>query len=290
MNISSIGLTSMMPSVSNISKDIISQTDTDSDSALSLEELGIDEELFNTLDSDSDGYATQAELSSAIESKLSEYGGSMPSPEEFSSLLSDLGLEIPEPPEKPSNNTDSMSGDFAAELMSAYDTDGDSLLTSEEVSLLSQEEFSSLDTDSDGSISTEELTSAINKVASGTTPPPAGGAPMGGGESSASSESEDEETYSEIDTNEDGVISREELEAYYGISNNSSEDESTETANDNSLQNIKMLMEALKSNSDDPIDQDSFSGMMKIINTQNNNSELNSYLSKSTSSSLFSYV
>lgn len=281
-----------MPSVSNISKDIISQTDTDSDSALSLEELGISEELFSTLDSDSDGSVTQAELTSAIESKLSEYGDSMPSPEEFASLLSDLGLEMPEPPEKPSDESSSLSSDFASELMAAYDTDGDSLLTSEEVSLLTEDEFSALDTDGDGSISTEELAEAIEEVASGSTPPPAppaggGGAPMGGGESSSS---EDEETYSALDTNEDGIVSQDELEEYYGISSDSTEEETTQTANDNSLQNIKMLMEALKSNSDESIDQNSFSGMMKIINAQNNNSELNSYLSKSTSSSLFSYA
>lgn len=291
MTISSIGMTSMMPSLSNISKDIISQTDTDSDSALSLEEMGIDEELFSSLDSDSDGLVTQSELTSAIESKLSEYGDTMPNPEEFASILSDLGLQMPEPPEKSENDTSSMSSDFATQLMSAYDTDGDSLLSSEEVSLLTSDEFSSLDTDGDGSISIEELTSAVDEVAStGAIPPPppaggAGGAMMGGG---SSSESEDE-TYDAMDTNEDGTVSRAEMEAYYGIS--SDENTQTSTSNQNALDNIKMLMEALKiSSNGDSVDQNSFSGMLKIINAQNNNSEINSYLNKSYSSSSFSYA
>lgn len=291
MTISSIGMTSMMPSLSNISKDIISQTDTDSDSALSLEELGIDEELFSSLDSDSDGLVTQSELTSAIESKLSDYGDTMPSPEEFASMLADLGLEMPEPPEKPQDDTSSMSSDFASQLMSVYDSDGDSLLTSEEVSLLTSDEFSALDTDGDGSISLEELTSSVDEVAStGATSvaPPAGGAGgamMGGGSSSSDSE---DETYDVMDTNEDGTVSRAEMEAYYGIS--SDEDTQTSTSNQNALDNIKMLMDALKTNSDDTVDQNSFSGMLKIINAQNNNSEINTYLSKSSTSSSFSYA
>lgn len=290
MTISSIGMTSMIPSVSNISKDIISQTDTDSDSALSLEELGIDEELFSSLDSDSDGLVTKSELTSAIESKLSDYGDTMPSPEEFASMLADLGLEMPEPPEKPQDDTSSMSSDFASQLMSVYDSDGDSLLTSEEVSLLTSDEFSALDTDGDGSISLEELTTAVEEVASSApsgTPPAggAGGAMMGGG--SSSSESEDE-TYDVMDTNEDGTVSRAEMEAYYGIS--SDEDIQTSTSNQNALDNIKMLMDTLKSNSDDAVDQNSFSGILKIVNAQNNNSEINSYLNRSSTSSSFSYA
>lgn len=294
MTIPSISMTSMMPSVSNISKDIISQTDTDSDSALSLEELGIDEELFNSIDTDSDGLATQSEIASAIESKLSEeYGDTMPTPEEFASLLSDLGLEMPEPPQKPEGEQSSINSDFAAELMSIYDTDGDSLLTAEEVSLLTSDEFSALDTDEDGTISTEELTAALDEVSSSSTteasapPPPPPGGMMG----SDSSSEEEEETYSELDTNQDGYISAQEYAAAYG----SEEEDSTsttniDTLNKNALNNIDMLMKALNSNSDTEVDQNSFSGILKMLNAQNNNSELNTYLSKTNTSSLFGYA
>jgi len=63
----------MMPPVSNISKDIVAQNDKNSDSSLSIEELGIDEEQFSALDSDSDGLVTQNEIASAIDSKLSSF-------------------------------------------------------------------------------------------------------------------------------------------------------------------------------------------------------------------------
>lgn len=79
MTISSYSSIGMMSPVSNISKDIVTQNDTDSDSSLSIDELGISEEQFSTLDSDGDGLVTQNEIASAIDSKLSSFDGEMPS-------------------------------------------------------------------------------------------------------------------------------------------------------------------------------------------------------------------
>ncbi len=53
MTISSYSSIGMLSPVSNISKDIISKSDTNSDSSLSIEELGIDEDQFSALDSNS---------------------------------------------------------------------------------------------------------------------------------------------------------------------------------------------------------------------------------------------
>lgn len=291
MTISANSSITMMPPVNNISKDIITQNDSDSNSALSLEELGIDEEVFNSLDSDSDGLVTQNEIASAIDSQLSSFD-TLPSKEEFESLLSDLGLQMPEPPQKQENsNLSEISNDFASQILSSYDTDGDSLLSSEEVSILSESEFSALDSDGDGSISQTELSDAFEQVASsGETPPapPAGGGgmPMGGGSSSE----DEEEYYSALDTNEDGIVSQEEKDAALGL--NQDNTNSISSTND-TLDSLKLLMETIKLNSqnqDEELDLSSFKNILKLINNSSNNSELNTYLSNSNNSSRFNYA
>ena len=143
MMISSYSSIGMMSPVSNISKDIVTQNDKNSDSSLSIDELGVSEEQFSSLDQDSDGLVTQNEIASAIDSKLSQFDGQMPSKEEFKSLISELGLQMPEPP------TTKEANDFSSMIMSNYDSDGDSLLSASEVSILSDEEFSALDTNSE---------------------------------------------------------------------------------------------------------------------------------------------
>ncbi|WP_320034042.1 hypothetical protein [Halarcobacter sp.] len=284
----------MLPSItSQISTDIISQNDSDSNESLSIEELDISEDLFSSLDNDSDGLVTQNEIASAIDSELSSYD-QMPNPEEFATLLSNLGLEMPELPEKPQNNQ------LATELMSTYDTDGDSLLSSDEVSILNEEEFSALDSDGDGSITTDELSAAIDEVTNGNasstevsaasedsktssgTPPPGG-----------SASSSEEEDYDELDTNEDGIVSFEEKMAGLGIDVNETSDSSDIASNPQ--ESIKMLFEAIKYNSSDNengLDLSSFGNIMKMVNNENNNQEINTYvnnLSNSTSS-LFGYA
>lgn len=291
MTISANSSITMMPPVNNISKDIITQNDSDSNLALSLEELGIDEEVFNSLDSDSDGLVTQNEIASAIDSQLSSFD-TLPTKEEFESLLSDLGLQMPEPPQKQENsNLSEISNDFASQILSSYDTDGDSLLSSEEVSILSESEFSALDSDGDGSISQTELSDAFEQVASsGETPPapPAGGGgmPMGGGSSSE----DEEEYYSALDTNEDGIVSQEEKDAALGL--NQDNTNSISSTND-TLDSLKLLMETIKLNSqnqDEELDLSSFKNILKLINNSSNNSELNTYLSNSNNSSKFNYA
>ena len=286
MTISSYSSIGMMPPVSNISKDIVAQNDKNSDSSLSIEELGIDEEQFSTLDSDGDGLVTQNEIASAIDSKLSSFDGQMPSKEEFETLISELGLQMPEPPVSPQAN------DFSSMIMSSYDTDSDSLLSSSEASILSEEEFSALDTNSDGSISTDELSSAYDKVTSSSEssetmasmPPPSGGA----------SSSSSEEEYDELDTNKDGIVSQEEKNAALGIS---SEDtiSSSSSSNEDVKNTLKMLLDTIKlnaQNSSENIDLSSFKNIMQMMNNQTNNSELNSYVKNlsNSNSSLLNYA
>ena len=291
MTISSYSSMNMMSPVSNISKDIVAQNDKDSDSSLSIDELGVNEEQFSALDSDGDGLVTQEEIASAIDDKLSSFDGEMPSKEEFASLLSDLGLEMPEPPAKPNENS-AMSDDFSSMIMSQYDSNGDSSLSSDEVSLLSSDEFSALDTNSDGTISTDELSSAFEQVASSGTPPPP--PPSGGGQMASSSSSSSSEEYDELDTNKDGVVSQEEKNAALGIS--SSDTSTTSTAsNQETKDSLKLLLDTIKlnaQNSSDELNLNSFKNIMKMVNNQNNSSDLNTYLSNlsSNNSSKISYA
>lgn len=281
MTISSYSSIGIMSPISNISKDIISQSDTNSDSSLSIDELGVSEEQFSTLDNDGDGLVTQNEIASAIDSKLSSFDGEMPSKEEFESLISELGLQMPEP------STTKEANDFSSMIMSSYDSDSDSLLSASEVSILSDEEFSALDTNSDGSISTDELSSAYDQVTNTSSnssesvasmPPP----PSGGGSSSAS----EEEEYDELDTNKDGIVSQEEKNAALGI----------ETADNSTVKDtIKLLLDTIKTNSSDSsenLDLSNFKNIMKMMNNQTNNSELNSYVKNlsNSNSSIFNYA
>lgn len=276
---------SLMSPTSNISKDIISQNDKDSDSLLSFDELDMEKEQFSALDIDSDGLLSQNEIATAIDNQLSSFSssGEMPSKEDFESLLSSLGLDMPKPPSSPQVD------DFSSMIMSNYDSDGDSLLSSSEVSLLSEEEFSALDTNSDGSISTDELSSAYDEVASNIQSS-SSSRPAGGGGAVASSSDEDEE-YDELDTNKDGVVSQAEKDAALGTSSE------TTTSSISSMQDtLKMLFDTIKTNSSTSNSEDlklsSFKNLMQMMNNQTNNTNLNSYVNNLTtkSSSVFNYA
>lgn len=283
--IQSSSMVSMMstPPLNNISRDIMSQKDTNSDSSLNIDELGISQDLFSSLDSDGDSLVTSNEIASAIDSQLSQFNGQMPSKDEFSSLLSNLGLEMPQAPEMLSN-----SNPMVTDIMSQYDTNQDSLLSSDEVSLLSEDEFSALDSNLDGSISTDELNNAFEQVAtsqsSGTPPPSKGGGSTGGTSS--------DEEYDEADTNEDGIVSFEEKMAALGIDmsaeDTSSSSSSQTVSNEEMLDTIKMLFETIKTNTaqkDEKLDLSNFKNLMTMVNNQTNSSELNTYVSNLTSSS-----
>lgn len=289
MTISSSSYVGLMSPTSNISKSLITQNDSNNDSSLSIDELGLDVDQFSTLDTNSDSLVTQDEIASAIDSKLSSFDGKMPSKDEFASLLSDLGLEMPEPPT--SKQSSASGDDFSSLIMSQYDSDGDSLLSSSEVSLLSDEEFSALDTNTDGSISAEELSGAYQQVASASGATQS--APQSGGGGSVASSSEEE--YDELDTNKDGIVSQEEKNAALGISTNSETSSTATASNDETKNTLKLLLDTIKQNSQNSSEElnlSSFKNIMKMMNNQSNNNELNTYVSNlsSSTSSKFSYA
>lgn len=109
----------------------LAEADQDGDEALSLEESGMEEELFSTMDSDGDGLVTSSEILAYIQTMFTE----RPSPP---------------PPPPPS----------AEDMISALDADGDGGLSLEE-SGASQEQFDAADTNQDGIVSQAELEAAF---------------------------------------------------------------------------------------------------------------------------------
>lgn len=188
-------------------------------------------EAFKTADADGDGQLSQAEFQSIGQNVQGSGQDRGPPPmrggggpgqhfggDTLSALLSTQSVD-----------------DVAGSVMSAGDTDGDGLLTSGEISTalaanapdamkgqgledkMASDIVSAFDSDGDGSLSTEEISSAIstassNQSAQATRGPPPGPPPSGGAEG-ASGASGSSGVFESLDTNEDGIVSAEELAA-----------------------------------------------------------------------------
>lgn len=276
----------IMPSTGIMANHMISKKDTDSDSALSIDELGVSEDLFSSYDTDSNGLVNQSELTSAIDSKMSEFNGEMPSKEDFQSMLSDFGFEIPFGNE----GVSSSQQDTISSVLSNYDADN--LTQNDAKDIVAAFQAAGIQPSSELESAMEKAgfdaqevgtLAGLGSAQGGGTPPP----PPGGGSSS----SESEEEFDVLDTNEDGVVSLSELEEAYGTTESQTSELSSNQQN--ALDNLGILMDMLKGSSEDDnpsIDSKSFEGLLKAINNQNNNSEINSYLENSNTSSLFSYA
>jgi hypothetical protein len=119
-------------SLSELIAQRIAESDTNGDEALSLEESGIEEELFSSMDSDSDGLLTSSEVLAYIESmKLDMTGAAPPS-----------------------------TASIAKDLIESLDTDEDGAL-SLEGSGASEEKFNAADTNEDGIVTQDELEAAM---------------------------------------------------------------------------------------------------------------------------------
>ena len=281
----------IQPTSSNVSTQMISKKDSDADSALSIEEMGVSDDIFSSYDSDLDGLVSKSELTTAIETAMSQYDGTMPSKEDFQSMLSSFGFEVPSRSESTSTTTSSSSSqaETISSILAEYDADNLSESDAKSIVAAFQEA---------GIEPSEELVSAMEEAGfdakevgtlAGVGPQGGGGAPMASSDSS--------EVYDDMDTNEDGVVSIAELQAAYSSSSTSSTDSTTSlTSNQqNALDNLSTLMNVLKSNTSSEdgtssVDTKSFDGILKAINNQNNNSQINTYLQNTTTSSLFGYA
>jgi Ca2+-binding EF-hand superfamily protein len=195
------------------SEDVFAKLDSNSDNAISEEEMiaafGSTDGAakFAEADTDGDGSVTATELKTAMES-----GGQTQMSKELFAKLD-------------TNSDDAVSEE---EMIAAFgSTDGAS-------------KFAAADTDSDGSVTLDELKTAMGNSTEAMgppPPPPPGGAGGIGAENSSGSTS----VFSAIDTNGDGTISEDELNAY--LENNSL----TANTASNSYSRIQNLLTALLS-------------------------------------------
>ena len=286
----------IQPTSSNISAQMISKKDSDSDSSLSIEEMGVSDDIFSSYDSDSNGLVSQSELTTAIETAMSQYDGTMPSKEDFQSLLSSFGFEVPgsESSSTTTSSSSSSQADTISSILAEYDaanlseSDAKSIVSAfQEAGIEPSEELVSAM--AEAGFDAKEVGTLAGVGPQGMTPPSGGGGQMSSSDSS--------EIYDDMDTNEDGVVSMAELQAAYSSSSTSSTDSTTSLSSNqqNALDNLSVLMNVLKSSntSEDgttSVDTKSFDGILKAINNQNNNSQINTYLQNTTSSSLFGYA
>ncbi|MAD42053.1 MAG: hypothetical protein CL623_06640 [Arcobacter sp.] len=275
-------------SSSSISTQMISKKDTDEDSSLSIEEMGVSDNIFSSYDSDSNGLVSQSELTTAIDSAMSEFSGEMPSKEDFQSMLSSFGFEAPNANENSSLTTS--NEDTISSVLAEYDADNLSQSDAQAIVAAFQDA---------GIEPSEELVSAMNEAGfdaqevgalagvgqqGGTPPPPPSG-------DAGASSSQTEEEYDSLDTNQDGVVSFDELQEAFG---NSTDESTSLTQNQqNALDNLGILMDMLKAGTEgeeSSVDTKDFNGLLKAINNQNNNSNINLYLQNTTTSSLSGYA
>lgn len=274
----------IQPSSNVIASHMISKKDEDKDFSLNISELGVSSELFSSYDLDSNSLLNKSELATAIDSAMSQFDGEMPSKEDFQSVLSDFGFEAPS---STSNNRtlSSSQEDTISSVLENYDpnnltkSDAKEIVSAfKEAGIRPSQELKEAMAN-EGFDAQEIGNLAEVEQAQGGTPPPPPPPP-----SSSSSEKE----YDVMDTNEDGVVSQTELDEYYGT--NESNTTSQSLNQQNSLDNLQLLMQTIKNSGSESVNKDDFDGLLKIINNQNNNSEINNFLDKNITSSVFDYA
>ena len=287
----------MQPTSSTMASHMISKKDSDSSSSLSSEEMNVSSDMFSSIDVDLDGLASQSELATAIDTAMSQFDGEMPTKEEFQAILSSFGFDAPTQSTSTSSSSSDLSSTQLETIASVLENyDADNLSESDAQAIVAAFRDAGIEPGSDLETAMEEAGFDAKEVGTlaGVGPGEGGGgAPMGGGPGGGGgmpmSSSEDEE-YDVMDTNQDGIVSSAEMQEYF---TSSDEDTSTTATNQqNALDNLQLLMETLKSNTDsDSVDSSSFDGILKAINNQNNNSNLNTYLqTNNTTSSIFNYA
>lgn len=270
---------------STMASHMISKKDSDSDSNLSINELGVNSDTFSSYDTDANALLSQSELTTAIDTAMSQFDGEMPSKEEFQAILADFGFE----PGNDSSNSNLSSSQLETISSTLENYDSDNLSKSDAQAIVAAFQEAGINPSSDLETAMEEAGFSAQEVGTLAGVGPQGGAPQGGGAGAATSSAE-EETYDAMDTNQDGVVSLDELEEYYGINTDNSSQELS-TSQQNSLDNLQLLMRTLKSSDETgSISTNSFDGLLKAINNQNNNSEINTYLQNTNVSSLFNYA
>ncbi|WPN62003.1 XopAW family type III secretion system calcium-binding effector [Pseudomonas sp. P9_35] len=202
----------------------LTHTSTSSTTTSSARSQQFQKELLSKLDSDGDGSVNQEELSTALSQK-SDDGILVSLSDNFGDLDSDGSGDLsseemaamappPPPPRDQAPNTE-----LADALLSVLDTDGDGVVSSDELSnglastgsdADSQQVFSALDKNEDGTVSLDELAASL------APPPPP-------------QQASSEELFSQLDADGDATVTASELSSALQAGRRS--DSSTEQAN-----------------------------------------------------------
>jgi len=180
------------PSASDMASKIMKELDTNGDGVLSTDEISKSGEHAKDIlgaDADGDGNVTLDELLADISKHQPGMGGMQPPSAE----------------------------DMASRIMEELDTDGDGVLSTDEISKSTEHSKDILggDADGDGNVTMDELVADISKHQEnmgGMQPPGAGGGVSS--TSGAGTSGENSNIIQPADTNEDGKVSMEELLAY----------------------------------------------------------------------------
>ncbi|WLG89123.1 XopAW family type III secretion system calcium-binding effector [Pseudomonas cucumis] len=248
----------MIGSVSNYT----SYTSTSSTSTNSARSQQFQKELLAKLDSNSDGAVDQDELTSALSQKtddgllisLSKNFSDLDSDESGSLSSEEMAAMAPPPPPR----DQAPSTELADALISALDTDGDSAISSDELSngltsagstADSTEIFSALDKNEDGTVSQDELVASLTP----TPPPP--------------QQMSSEELFSQLDTDSDGSVTATELSS--ALASDSTSSTSTDTS--------AALLKVLDSDSSGGVSSDELKAALQAGREQNTDSSTNQF-------------
>lgn len=155
---------------------LFNDLDTDGDDAISLEESGLDQKTYDSMDADQDGVVTLAELENALELQRAavmtrtKMGDDMPPPpqggetpdaqELLASLMNGESLEDSGATAVAAGTSD----DLASQLLAELDGDEDDESASGvEGGGAAQSVFDAMDTNQDGTVSPAELAAALEK-------------------------------------------------------------------------------------------------------------------------------
>lgn len=167
------------PDPSEIGSAIVSAMDTDGDGVIGAEELtaaGQIGEKISQADTDGDGMVTEDELVAKITAKMQEMGigvmesGESPDLNALKEVLAKVGLEGPPRDQKPD------PAEVSSKIISDLDTNGDGVLSAEELEAagIFGQKIAEADTDGDGFVSQEELERHVAENAPPSPPPSAG--------------------------------------------------------------------------------------------------------------------
>lgn len=284
------------PSATSLASQVMDISDLDSDSLLSIDEVSLSDDAFSSMDEDGDGSLSSSEIETSFSSMLESMQNQTTTPQEFGALLTNMGLDVPAPPQQQGGGMPNASA-MAGEIFANNDTNEDGLLSIDELDI-SEELLNSMDSDEDGNITQEELSQGLqslfdnvesgemSKEEVGTTltslgvEAPAGGGPASGGGGPAGGgggESSSSEEYDEADINQDGVVTEAEQAEFDGII--------SDDMTDYTMKLVSTLMDALKTEDDssDSMDLSKFKSVMSMVNNEiqdgSTAEKLNAYVS-----------